>query len=79
MRTRASKALLKGVYFEIPFARMKGCSRLAACAIITVYNSTSCQMCYVVQSGGKVHGPRRMLQKYFNSNFDPLSSGIDPN
>ena len=34
---------------------------------------------HLVQSGGKVHGPRRMLQKYFKSNFDPLSSGIDPN
>ena len=33
----------------------------------------------LVQSAGKVHGPRRMLQKYFTSNFDPLSSGIDPN
>ena len=32
-----------------------------------------------VQSGGKFHGPRRMLQKYFTSNFDPLPSGIDPN
>ena len=34
---------------------------------------------YHVQSGGTVHGPRRMLQKYFKSNFDPLSNGIDQN
>ena len=33
----------------------------------------------IVPSGGKVHGPRRMFQKYFKSNFDSLSSGIDPN
>ena len=47
--------------------------------ITKVWASSLIKVPISVQLGGKVHGPRRMLQKDFKSNFDPFSCGIDPN